>query len=169
MFIIAQILSIISCIINVIGLQCKTKKNILISMVFGGITSFVALFMLKAYSGFILQLIFVIQVIINYIFDIKKIKIGKIHIALYILIAFICGISTYKDFIDILPLIATVLHTVTILQPNEKRLRIINLCSVSSWVPYYIYVMAYGNLVSVLFIIVSNVMAILRYDLKQKV
>ena len=101
MFIIAQILSIISCIINVIGLQCKTKKNILISMVFGGITSFVALFMLKAYSGFILQLIFVIQVIINYIFDIKKIKIGKIHIALYILIAFICGISTYKDFIDI--------------------------------------------------------------------
>ncbi len=167
MFLVAQVLSILSCIINVIGLQCKTKKNILLSMVFGGITSFTALLLLHAYSGFILQLVFVIQVLINYIFDIKKIKISKFHVILYIVIAFICGIYSYSSIIDILPLISTILHTITILQPNEKRLRIINLTSVSLWIPYYVCFMAYGNLLSVICIVISNITAILRYDIKK--
>ena len=164
-FVIAQTLSVLSCIINVLGLQCKTKRNILLSMVFGGITSFLALLLLKAYSGFILQFIFVLQVLINYIFDIKNIKIGKIHIAIYIIIAFICGICSYSSLIDILPLLATILHTVSILQPNERRLRLVNLTSVSLLIPYYICFMAFGNLVSVLCIVISNVTAIIRYDL----
>lgn len=168
MFILAQFLSILSCIINVIGLQCKTKKNILLSMVFGGITSFTALFLLKAYSGFILQLIFVIQVLINYIFDVKKISITKVHVIIYIIIAFICGIYSYSSLIDILPLIATILHTVAILQPDGKRLRIINLTSVSLWIPYYICFMAFGNLASVVCIVASNITAIIRYDVAHK-
>lgn len=165
-FVSAQILAVVSCAICMGGMQCKTLKNILLSIVLGSVFGVSGLLLLGATTGAALQAVFGIQALINYFFARKEIPVGKIHAAIYITIGIICGFATYRNVIDLLPVCASILHTLAILQTRESRLREVNLLSLSLWVPYYIASGAFGNLISVAAIGSSNVIGIIRLDFR---
>lgn len=50
-FILAQILALVACGLNVISMQCKTRKNILLFFLLGNIVGATGLLLLKAYAG----------------------------------------------------------------------------------------------------------------------
>lgn len=166
-FILAQILAFVACGLNVISLQCKKRKQILYFLILGNVVGAIGLVLLKAYAGALIQFVFGLQTLINYILEVKSKKNTTSLVAFYIILSIIVSAITFKSWIDIVPLVSAILHTITIIQEQEKRIRIINLSSLVLWIPYYIAFSAWANLITCLFIVISNVVSIIRYDIKK--
>ena len=166
-FILAQILAFVACGFNVISMQCKKRKQILHFLILGNVVGAIGLLLLKAYAGALIQFVFGLQALINYILEIKNKKNTSLLVSFYIILSIIVSAITFKSWIDIVPLVSAVLHTITIIQEKEKRIRIINLSSLVLWIPYYIAFSAWANLITCLCIVVSNVVSIIRYDIKK--
>ena len=168
LFILAQVFAIIACALNVISMQCKKRKQILFYLVIGNIIGAVGLIFLKAYAGALIQFVFGFETYVNYRLEIKGKKNTPLLVCFYILLSVIASVVTFKSWIDIVPLISAILHTITIIQEKEKRIRYINLSSLVLWIPYYIAFYAWANLATCLCIVVSNVVSIIRYDIKKQ-
>lgn len=167
-FILAQILAFVACGLNVISMQCKKRRKILFYLIIGNIVGAIGLILLKAYTGALIQFIFALETLINYILEIKGKRNTSWHVAFYILLSVVASIVTFGGWIDIIPLFSAILHTITIIQEKEKHIRCINLSSLILWIPYYIVFSAWANLITCLCIVVSNVVSIIRYDLKRQ-
>lgn len=167
-YILAQVLAIVACALNVISMQCKKRKSILFFLIIGNVVGAVGLILLKAYAGALIQFVFGLETLVNYILEIKHKKNTPLLVAFYIVLSIIVSAITFKNWIDIIPLASAILHTITIIQEKEKRIRIINLSSLVLWIPYYIAFYAWANLATCLAILVSNIISIVRYDLKSK-
>lgn len=124
--------------------------------------------MLKAYAGALIQFVFGLQTLINYILELERKKNTPSLVVFYIVLSILVSVISFKSWIDAIPLISTVLHTITIIQEKEKRIRIINLSSLVLWIPYYIVFFAWANLITCLCIVISNIISIIRYDIKNK-
>lgn len=75
---------------------------------------------------------------------------------------------TLESWIDVIPLISVILHTITIIRIQESRIRLINLSNLLLWILYYVVFMACANLFTNLCIVVSNVISIIRYDIRKE-
>lgn len=166
-FILAQVFAVIACILNVISMQCKKRKKILFYLVIGNIIGAIGLIFLEAYAGALIQFVFGLETYVNYRLEIKGKKNTPMLVSFYILLSVIVSIITFRNWIDIIPLISAVLHTITIIQEKEKRIRCINLSSLVLWIPYYIVFSAWANLATCLCITVSNIISIIKYDVKK--
>ncbi len=168
LYILAQLFAFVACGLNVISMQCKKRKSILFFLILGNIIGAVGLIFLKAYAGALIQFVFGVETIINYVLEIKGKKNTPMLVAFYILLSVIVSIITFESYIDIIPLVSAILHTITIIQEKERKIRYINLSSLVLWIPYYIVFDAWANLITCLCIVVSNVVSIFRYDIKSK-
>ena len=148
-------------------MQCKKRKQILFYLIIGNIIGAVGLIFLKAYAGALIQFVFGLETFVNYMLEIKGKKNTPLLVAFYILLSIIVSIITFNSWIDVIPLISAILHTITIIQEKEKRIRYINLSSLVLWIPYYIAFSAWANLATCLCIVVSNIVSIFRYDLRK--
>lgn len=149
-------------------MQCKKKINILFLLIFANVIGATGLILLKAYTGALIQIVFGIQTLMNYILERKK-KDNTIGlIVFYIVLSIIVSLFAFSSYLDFIPLVSAVLHTVTIIQKKEKNIRLFNLSSLVLWIPYYICFSAWANLLTCLLILVSNIISIFRYDIKHK-
>lgn len=165
MFITAQILGLIGAIVLIVSIQFEHKKNIIISLAIANMLFVISFLLLNAYSGAIICLIAAIEAIINYAYDVKKKKFPKILIPIYVIIPLICGVLTYKTYVDIFPIICSMLSVLLILQTKEKYIRIITLVSIVLWITYDMLVSAYTTMLSDCFFLISTTIAIIRYDI----
>lgn len=165
MFIISQVLGIIAVTILIISIQFKAKKNIIILIALSNIIFALSFIFLKAYSGALISFILAIQAIITYLYDIKKKKIPSKLIPLYFLISILAGFITYKTYIDILPILCSILYVFTIIQTKEKYIRILSLLSILVWIIYMFFTRAYTTMILEIFLLMSTVIAIIKYDI----
>lgn len=168
MFIVAQIIGILLIILNVISMQLKKKKNIVFILLLINLLAAINLMMLGSYTGSIICFFAVIQIIINNIFERKEKEISKEILGIYIIISIICGVITYKTMFDILPIISSILFTITIIQKKEKNIRRIHLINMSLWVVYDFISAAYTNVISDSITLVSDLVGIYRFDICKK-
>jgi len=169
MFILAQILSFIAMVINIVAVQLKTKKQILLAIVAANIFFVISYILLGAYVGAITCVILIIVIIINTILEDKGKTTPKILICIYSIIYILIGIATFNSFIDLLPIVASILFILTLSQSKEKYVRLLILGNLILWIIYDFFVSAYLTCVSDLFVISSTIIAIYRYDIKKEV
>lgn len=167
MFIVAQIIGILLIILNVISMQLKNKKNIVFVLLIINLLAAINLMMLGSYTGSIICFFAVIQIIINNIFERKDKEIPKVILGIYIIISIICGVITYKTIFDVLPIISSILFTITIIQKKEKNIRRIHLINMSLWVVYDFISAAYTNVISDSITLVSDLVGIYRFDIRK--
>lgn len=167
-YILAQILAIVACALNIVSMQCKKRKSILFFLIIGNVVGALGLILLNAYTGALIQFVFGLETLVNYILEIKHKKNTSLLVAFYIVLSIVASAITFKNWIDIIPLVSAILHTITIIQEEEKRIRIINLSSLVLWIPYYIVFYAWANLATCLAILISNIVSIARYDIKKQ-
>lgn len=168
MFILAQILSFIAMVINMVAVQLKTKKQILLTIVISNLLFVISYILLGAYVGALTCGIVAIEIIINTILEDKGKRTPKYLIVLYLIISIILGILTFGSLIDLLPIIASILFIFTLVQSKEKYVRLLILGNLTSWIIYDFFVKAYLAGISDLFVISSTITAIIRYDIKKK-
>lgn len=125
--------------------------------------------MLGAYVGALTCGIVAIEIIINTILEDKGKITLKPLIILYLIISMLLGITTFSSFIDLLPIIASILFVFTLIQYKEKYVRLLILGNLTSWIIYDFFVGAYLAGISDLFVISSTIMAVIRYDIRKMV
>lgn len=168
MFILAQIVSLIAIIVNIIAVQFKDKKHILLGVALTNFLFAICYLMLDAYVGTLICIFHTIIVIINSMLEDREKETPSFMILIYILIAIIIGASGYKSVTDLLPILASILFILTLNIGKEKYIRLLLLGNLISWVIYDYFVLAYVAGVSTLVVIGSTLISIYRYDIKNK-
>lgn len=169
MFILAQILSFIAMVINMVAVQLKTKKQILLTIVISNLLFVISYLLLEAYVGALTCGIVAIEIIINTILEDKGKKTPKYLIVLYLIVSVLIGILTFSSLVDLLPIIASILFIFTLVQSKEKYVRLLIFGNLTAWIIYDFFVKAYLAGISDLFVISSTITAIIRYDIKKEV
>ena len=122
--------------------------------------------LLKAYSGanntFILIMLSIITL------KNKDKKISKKVIIIFAFILFITSIFTYDGIISLLPTIASYIYLVILSSENMENIRLYTMLLKLLWSCYDIIIAAYTTLVLDLFGLGSSLIAILRFDGKNK-
>ncbi len=152
-----------------IAVQLKTKKHILLTIVVSNLLFVISYILLGAYVGALTCGIVAIEIIINTILEDKGKTTPKSLIIVYLIISIILGITTFNGFVDLLPILASILFIFTLRQSKEKYVRLLILGNLTSWIIYDFFVKAYLAGFSDLFVISSTITAIYRYDIKKEV
>ena len=166
MFIVAQFFGILVIIANVLSMQMKNKKQIILMFILANLFSAINFILLQSYSGAVICFFAIIQTFINKIFEIKQQQVPKIIIGIYIVISIILGVITFNNIIDILPIICSILYTLTIIQEKEKNIRRISLVNIILWIIYDIVCQAYTATISDLLMTISTIIGMYRFDRK---
>lgn len=166
MFIVAQFFGILVIIANVLSMQMKNKKQIILMFILANLFSAINFILLQSYSGAIICLFAIIQTFINKIFE-KKQQVPKAVIGIYIAISIILGAITFNSLIDILPIICSILYTITIIQDKEKNIRRISLANILLWIIYDIVCQAYTAAISDSLMTISTIVGMYRFDYKK--
>ncbi len=151
---------------NVIAMQMKNKKQIIFCYILANLFSSINFYLLKSYSGAIICLFAIVQTFINNYFEKMKKDVPKVLITLYIIISIILGAITFNKYIDIMPIVCSILYTIIILQKKETNIRKIALINIIIWVLYDILCKAYALVISDLITTVSTIIGIYRFDIK---
>lgn len=168
MFILAQIFGILIIVANALSMQMKKKQQILIMFILANLFSTINFVLLQSYSGAIICFVAIIQTMINYFFDKKKKKLPKWLISSYIIAFILCGLITYQTYLDILPILCSILYTTTIIQTREKNIRRITLINAILWLVYDFAAMAYTAGISDMVILISTLVGMYRFDFKKE-
>lgn len=164
----AQILGVLGILSNILGIQFKSKKNILIAFMLANVLFSVTFFLLKGYSGAIICIVAAVQTFIKHTYDKKEVRFPKYLVAIFMIVSLLCGFLTYRSLIDILPIICSILYTLSIIQNKERNLRLITLVNIIFWTIYDIKVGAYTAGINDVLLALSTIVAIFRYDIFHK-
>lgn len=166
--IVANVILGISSLISVITMQFKDKRKILIGMILVNIVALLSFLILKKYSAIVVCLIAIVQTYIKYKYDQKNKNVPIIIQVILIIISILSGILTFKTWFDILPVASLVFYTLSVLQSKEKNFRLYTLGKVCGWIIYDFYAKAYTGFIFYICILISTIIAIIRYDIKQE-
>ena len=167
MFIIAQLFGILVILTNILAMQQKNKNQIIFLFILANLFSSINFILLNSYTGTTICFFAIIQTLINKIFEKKEQPVPKIVILLYIVISIILGLITFNSFVDILPIICSILYTITIIQDKEKNIRKITLINIILWIIYDVVCLAYTAALSDLLTAISTLIGMYRLDYKK--
>jgi len=168
MNILAQIFGLIGILVNIIGIQFKDKKSILISFILANLIFGFTFLFLGSYSGAVICAISAVETIIKYFFDVKNKKFPLYLTIIYIIVSVTGGLLVYKSTIDIYPIFCSILYVLTIVQTKERNIRIITFINVIAWTIYDLYVGLYSVALNDVWFSISTLIAIYRYDIYNK-
>lgn len=167
MFIVAQFFGILVIVANVLSMQMKSKKQIIFMFILANLFSAINFILLQSYSGAIICSFAIIQTLINKIFEKKKVQVPRIVIGIYVVISIILGAITFNSFIDVIPVICSILYTMSIIQDKEKNIRRISLVNIILWIIYDVVCQAYTAAISDLLMTLSTLVGMYRLDYKK--
>lgn len=174
--IIAQIIGIAAMTMSIISFLQKEHKTIIIFQFFGSILFVINFLMLGAYTGAMMNAIALIRAVIftnkeKFHAD-KPIWVGIFsifYVAAYILTftVFNKEATTANFIIELLPVVAMVIQTVSFVRPDAKDIR--NFAYVVSplWLTYNAINMAIGGVLCEAFALISVTIGKIRHDRKR--
>lgn len=165
---VAQFFGVLVIISNVIAMQMKKKKQIIFWYVLGNMLSSIMFFLLRRYSGAAICLFAIVQTFINSYFEKNEKNVPKTIITTYIIISIILGVITFNGYIDIMPIICSILYTIMILQKKESNIRKTALINIIIWGVYDFLSKAYSGMISDLITTIATLVGIYRFDIKEK-
>ncbi len=168
MDLLANLFGILGLLSNIIGIQLKKKKSIMLSFMFSTLFFSINFLLIKAYAGSVISFISTIETFINYCYDKKEKEYPLPLIYSYIFISLISGAFTYRSIIDILPVLSSIVFIFTIIQKKEKNIRFLTLIYMLLFVAYDYIVCAYMPLLAATIYVVSIIISIIRYDIMKK-
>ena len=163
---VAQFFGVLVIISNVIAMQMKKKKQIIFWYILGNMLSSIMFFLLQRYSGATICLFAIFQTFINKYFEKKEKDVPKVIITAYIIISIILGVITFNDYIDIMPIVCSILYTIMILKKKESNIRKTALINIIIWGVYDFLSKAYSGMISDLITTIATLVGIYRFDIK---
>ena len=107
-----------------------------------------------------------IQVLVNYGFNKRKKNIPMFVIVMHATIFVGLNIFTFRDWYDILALIAALIFVFSVAQSSSAHYRILYFSNSMVWIFYDCFASAYGNLMTHIVLMLATFVAILLRDSK---
>lgn len=163
-FYIAQIISVLTAIVAILSMQMKSMKGVLITQISANLLAASTYFLLGGFSGAGISIIAIIQLIVMFLYN-KKQKEPHIGVIILFILAYtIYSIVNLKEFIDIFPMLAAIIFSISVAQKNPSAYRWFGLIHPLCWLVYDTYMMAYINMLMRIGIFISAVVAKIRLD-----
>ena len=176
-YIIAQGFGILGMVANFLSFQQKKQRGAITFQFFAALLFAINFLMLEAYVGALLNVIGVIRAIVF----VNRDKLKADHPAWLIFFVLAFG-SAYplvftvfnKEFnalnaiIEILPVIAMILSTISFRMTRARDIRRFGLFSSPMWLTYNIFCFSIGAIISEILNLISIIIGIFRFDLKRK-
>ena len=144
----------------------KRERQALLWVMLMGLLLFVAHFsLLNAWTGSFMNLIEVGIVFVSFKKDAVVWAQWRFWSHIFIFAYIIAGFITFKTVSDILPVIAQIFGAVAVWQKNPHAIRFIMLIPRPLWFIYNFIVGSYAGMVTEVFILLSVVVGIIRFDI----
>ena len=163
----SYILSFISTILGLCEPFSKKMKTVLIYNFTGNFLVGISYLLVKSFSGAAICGVACVQVLINYFFDSKKIKLPKLLVVAYVLSFLGVNLLVFTGWYDIFSLIASVLFVISVSQSESKHYRIYYFLNSTVWILYDFLSGSYGNLATHIVLFVATFIAIYARDIKK--
>lgn len=176
MYILAQVFGFGAMACNVISLQQKRKKNLLLFQLLVSGLFMVSFFLLGAYVAFLQNVVATAR---NILFSREKFSERQnkiwtwLFVALFLLAYVLSFVLFGEEFsvknavINALPTIAMCIMSVAFGLKSVFKIRVLSIVNAVLWLIYSVIYMNMGDIVSEVMSIVSSAVGIIRYDLKK--
>jgi len=165
----AQIFGGLAATIDIVGIQFKNKKNILISYTISSALFVISFLLLKAYSGAATAGVLGIFCIVNYLYDEKNKKIPKWMLYSMLISSTFITALFYQGYADIFTILSCIPYTLSLASKKEKNVRLFTFLFLLCYSLYDILVFAYAAFIGDSLFLVSTLTSIIRYDLIKRV
>ena len=178
MEIIAHIFGIIGMIFNLLVFQQKTHKGVTLCQFFAAVAFCANYLMLGAFVGGILNLVGALRAAVFYFKE--KTRANSIFWFVFFILAFVSSYpltflvfgttpSVKNLIIELLPVIAMIIITISLRLGSAKAVRFMGLFSSPMWLTYnYISSGSIGAVASEIFNLISIVVGIIRFDIRRE-
>ena len=177
MEIVAQAFGILGMIFNLLVFQQKTHKGVTLCQFFAAVTFCVNYLMLGAFVGGILNFVGAVRAAV--FFYKEKTRANSVAWLVIFIIAFALSypltflafgtLPTVKNLIiELLPVVAMVIITVSLRLGSAKAVRFMGLFSSPMWLIYNAFSGSVGAIASEILNLISMVVGIIRFDIKRK-
>ena len=169
--IISQIIGLAAVGLYLLSYQLKNRKQIVWTTFFSNFLYVVQYILLKAFSGAVMDALCAVGSFFA----------GKKHspklspyikwiATINLVVIAVAGVSiaiAQRDFIELLPVVGTLLQTGGLFCEDEQTIRKFGLIGAPFWLVYNFIAQAYGAAIGTVFIMVSAVTAVMRYRKKE--
>lgn len=169
LFVIAQIVSVITIITTVLALFQKEKFKTMILFTISNISMMTTYSLLGRWLSLILVGIASVRTFIYYLYAVKNLKPNYIVMVAFEVVLVIVSILLWEDYLDLLMLINLCMLTYMTWQDNMKLIRAGYVVSALLLITYDILVKAYVGMISEVILLVSSAISIIRYDIKGRI
>ena len=161
---ISYILSFIATILGLIEPFGKKMKTILAFNFTGNLLVGLSYLLVEEKSGAFICFVACVQVIINFIFDLKGKKIPLWLIGCYVFAFLSVNLLTFACWYDVFALIASVLFVISVAQSNARYYRVLYFLNSTVWILYDFLAGAYGNLFTHIVLFIATLISIAIRD-----
>ena len=121
-----------------VSMQMKKKQHIvLISAVVNILAALNILLLDQFGTGVIINLVATAQVFLSLWHDKRGTEPSKAEGILFLAVYILCGLVSFKGWLDILPIVAVVFYMFAIFQKEPQKLRVLMLGNAVSWMIYH--------------------------------
>ena len=166
LFWIAQALGVVAVIIQVVTYQRNNRKDILLGVMSAQILFVVHFIMLGGYTGAAVNTIGALR---NLIFaKSKKIIKSTLLLWVFLLIQLAVALLTWQGLLSVLALFGSWFSTLAFWQSNPRNIRRLIIFMPLCWLAYNFFISSYVGMASNIFVFVSTLIAIYRFDFAPK-
>ncbi|MBQ8868374.1 MAG: YgjV family protein [Oscillospiraceae bacterium] len=167
MEIVAQIIGIVVTILCIVSTQLKRKWQMLFISFVANFLNVIMFFLLNGVtSAVMVSLTASAQCAVNCFLAYKNKEPSTIQRIIFTVLYVVSGVLQYSVFLDILPILASLLFMVSVFQKTEQKLRIFCLANAVVWIVYD-SIIGTTAVLGQIFSLVSILVALYRYR-KQK-
>ena len=158
----AQLFGILGSISMMLSNWQRSKRKMLLFLVFDNILYFIQYMLLKAYAGAVTNVIGFCRVLVFSNKGKENIKHKNLTLYIILFLYLISGILTYNSIIDCLPILATLAYTIFLWQDNIQKIRIGSSIMFLMWMIYDIVVKAYFGAIFECFLLITSIFSIIK-------
>lgn len=163
--IIIQGIGFLALLFIILSFQANKRSIILKFMIIGVLLYVLHYIFLHAWIGAIMNFLEAGVVYVSHQKETKKWAKKKYWPYVFIILFIVAGEVTSKTFIDTLPILAQTLGTIAVWQKSNKSIRFIMLTPRPLWFAYNFVFGSYAGMASEIFIFLSVVTGIIRFDI----
>jgi len=166
-FIIVQILGVLTLLIFVVSLQQRKKENFLIMQAAGTLLFIIQYLLTGSYTAAALFVVVLIRGLVFLYYKKKGVKPSLLVLAIFLAALAASTALTWQNILSLLPFIGTATKTWATWQDDMKWLRRTSLLSQSIMIAYNLAAAMYTGALTEVCNLTSTAVAIWRYDIRK--
>ena len=164
--ILANVFGFIALLISIYMYQAKNKKDLFLRQLIYTFFMLVEFLFLKAYIALYITLISFLRSLLYYNYQKHNKKIPNYYLVFIIMLFLISLFFNYKSVFSIIPLLIGIMYTLTLLNKNVNKIKIICIVLSFLWIIYYLIIQAYISIIKSIIDIIAIVYS-LKKDFKK--